>query len=89
MSMEEGCCICDVSDASDFDPLVYCDECNLAVHKLCYGISVIPEDDWFCNTVSIFSVYRGGGYKKHFLTNIFGRVSYRGPIDFLKKIAYI
>ena len=74
MSMEEGCCICDVSgehihylcfimaddihlyslvDASDIDPLVYCDECNLAVHKLCYGIPVIPDDDWYCNIVSI------------------------------------
>ena len=50
MSMEEGCCICDVSDASNIDPLVYCDQCNLAVHKLCYGIENIPEDDWFCNT---------------------------------------
>merc|ERR1711892_1611408 len=50
MSMEEGCCICDVSDASNIDPLVYCDQCNLAVHKLCYGIEKIPEDDWFCNT---------------------------------------
>ena len=41
--MEEGCCICDVSDASNIDPLVYCDQCNLAVHKLCYGIEKIPE----------------------------------------------
>ena len=50
MSMDEGCCICDVSDATDIDPLVYCDQCNLAVHKLCYGIERIPEDDWFCNS---------------------------------------
>jgi len=45
-------CICDVSDASDVDPLVYCDVCNLAVHKLCYGIEKIPDDDWYCHTVS-------------------------------------
>ena len=24
-------CICDVSDASDVDPLVYCDVCNLGL----------------------------------------------------------
>ena len=52
MSMDEGCCICEISDASNLDPLVYCDACNLAVHKLCYGIVSIPEGDWFCNVVS-------------------------------------
>lgn len=49
MSMEEGCSICEISDATDVDPLVYCDECNLPVHKLCYGIVAIPDGDWFCN----------------------------------------
>ena len=49
--ISSGCCICEISDATDVDPLVYCDECNLAVHKLCYGISQIPDGDWFCNVV--------------------------------------
>jgi len=49
LSMEEGCSICEITDANDVDPLVYCDKCNVAVHKLCYGIKTIPEGDWFCN----------------------------------------
>ena len=31
-------CICDVSDASDVDPLVYCDVCNLGTSN----IGVVP-----------------------------------------------
>ena len=53
LSMEEGCSICEITDANDVDPLVYCDQCNVAVHKLCYGIKTIPEGDWFCNIVSL------------------------------------
>ena len=52
MNNFSGCCICEISDATDVDPLVYCDDCNLAVHKLCYGIKDIPDGDWFCNIVS-------------------------------------
>ncbi|CAG5085464.1 Oidioi.mRNA.OKI2018_I69.PAR.g10901.t2.cds [Oikopleura dioica] len=50
LSMEEGCSICEIADANDVDPLVYCDQCNVAVHKLCYGIQTIPSGDWYCNT---------------------------------------
>jgi len=58
MSMDEGCCICEISDATDVDPLVYCDECNLAVHKLCYGIAAIPDGDWFCNVCTFWKKKR-------------------------------
>ena len=58
LSMEDGCSICEITDANDVDPLVYCDKCNVAVHKLCYGIKTIPEGDWFCNVVSL-AIWQG------------------------------
>ena len=43
------CCICFDGESTELNPIVYCENCNISVHKCCYGISKIPEDDWFCD----------------------------------------
>ena len=30
------------------DPIVLCSKCDLAVHMTCFGLSELPEDDWYC-----------------------------------------
>lgn len=46
-----NCSVCSEDKAFDDNPLVYCDgrNCNVAVHKACYGIRVVPKGSWYCN----------------------------------------
>ncbi|GAU99494.1 hypothetical protein RvY_10488 [Ramazzottius varieornatus] len=45
-----GCAVCSEESAPHEDnPLVFCDGCNVCVHKACYGILSIPTGDWFCS----------------------------------------
>lgn len=45
------CCVCGRGDSEAENPIVFCDGCNIAVHKGCYGNPLaheIPEGDWLC-----------------------------------------
>lgn len=46
-----NCSVCSEDKAFDDNPLVYCDgrNCNVAVHKACYGIRVVPKGSWYCS----------------------------------------
>lgn len=46
-----NCGVCSEDKAFDDNPLVYCDgrNCNVAVHKACYGIRVVPKGSWYCS----------------------------------------
>ena len=35
------------------DELVFCSRCEAPVHQHCYGIAVIPDGDWFCETCEV------------------------------------
>ena len=32
------CCVCNVSEDSDDNKIIFCDMCNIAVHQYCYGM---------------------------------------------------
>ena len=42
------CCVCFDGESTDTNPIVFCDGCNIAIHKACYGIQAIPDGDFFC-----------------------------------------
>lgn len=46
-----NCSVCCEDKAYNDNPLVYCDgkNCNVAVHKACYGIRVVPKGSWYCS----------------------------------------
>jgi len=50
--LEDGfCCVCEEGDGSEDNPIVFCDSCNMSVHKECYGnplVNRIPDDSWVC-----------------------------------------
>lgn len=46
------CDVCKLIDATDDNPVVICERCDVAVHAQCYGCPlshVIPEDEWVCD----------------------------------------
>lgn len=46
---DEGICsICSKPDSKRGNLIIFCEDCNVAVHQKCYGVKTIPKDDWFC-----------------------------------------
>lgn len=46
------CVVCGEEHHFAENPIVFCDGCDIAVHKECYGaplINGIPEDEWLCD----------------------------------------
>lgn len=38
-----ACCVCFDSESNEMNPIVYCEKCNMSVHKACYGIPEVPD----------------------------------------------
>ncbi|KAH8681180.1 origin recognition complex subunit 4 C-terminus-domain-containing protein [Xylariales sp. PMI_506] len=45
---DEVCVICSKPDSEPPNEIIFCESCEKAFHQECYGIPVIPDDDWFC-----------------------------------------
>jgi origin recognition complex subunit 4 len=45
---DEVCVICSKPDSKAPNEIIFCENCDKAVHQKCYNVPVIPEDDWFC-----------------------------------------
>lgn len=43
------CGVCFSWQAPEGNEIVYCDRCDVAVHRLCYGIAEVPEGEFFCD----------------------------------------
>jgi hypothetical protein len=48
------CVICNDGDYEDDDLIVYCSSCQMTVHQSCYGIVVLPKEDWICHPCLAF-----------------------------------
>lgn len=47
---EDAICMCCFDGASsDGNRIVFCDGCNSSIHQACYGLSEIPEGDFYCD----------------------------------------
>jgi origin recognition complex subunit 4 len=44
-----SCVICGQEDSEEPNEIIFCDNCDLAVHQDCYGVPLIPDGDWFCH----------------------------------------
>eukprot|EP01029_Cantina_marsupialis_P031769 TRINITY_DN923_c0_g1_i3.p1 TRINITY_DN923_c0_g1~~TRINITY_DN923_c0_g1_i3.p1 ORF type:complete len:410 (+),score=84.38 TRINITY_DN923_c0_g1_i3:103-1332(+) len=49
------CSMCG-QDANLDDAIVFCDGCDIGVHKKCYNIKTIPDGPWFCDVCSIAGI---------------------------------
>ncbi|KAI8339892.1 hypothetical protein BC941DRAFT_468172 [Chlamydoabsidia padenii] len=49
-SDEDTCAVCHADRPGPKNPIIFCDgrDCNIPIHKRCYGVSAIPKGDWFC-----------------------------------------
>ncbi|KEY74283.1 hypothetical protein S7711_00441 [Stachybotrys chartarum IBT 7711] len=44
------CEICSRPDSKAPNEIILCDNCDFAVHQLCYEVSEIPEGEWLCKS---------------------------------------
>ena len=46
------CCVCFDGTFIDKNPIIFCDQCNIGVHRYCYGIKKIPDEhtEWLCQS---------------------------------------
>ncbi|CAI4231488.1 unnamed protein product [Auanema sp. JU1783] len=50
---EAACDICRGAESEPDDSMVFCDGCNMCVHMSCYGLNVLPEDEWICQKCAL------------------------------------
>lgn len=56
MSALAKCVVCDDNDQeTNINPIFLCEDCNIGVHKLCYGVTASSGvvDPWWCSPCSI------------------------------------
>ena len=51
-SDEVACAICSGVESEEPNEIIFCDNCDLAVHQDCYRVPIIPEGDWLCRDCS-------------------------------------
>ncbi|KAI0109910.1 origin recognition complex subunit 4 C-terminus-domain-containing protein [Daldinia grandis] len=49
---DEVCAICSKPDSEPPNEIIFCENCDMAVHQKCYDVPVIPEGDWICRNCS-------------------------------------
>ena len=67
---EDAVCMCCFDGSSlEGNRIMFCDGCNAAVHQACYGVSEIPEGDFFCDrcrAIQVMSDNNEGGEEDAF-----------------------
>ena len=49
------CNVCGDGNFEDDNLILFCSKCDVAVHQKCYGIVVVPEEDWICHLCKSFT----------------------------------
>ena len=50
------CMVCFDGSSLEGNKIMFCDGCNAAVHQACYGVTEIPEGDFFCDRCKAIQV---------------------------------
>ena len=64
---DEVCAVCEKPDSKAPNQIIFCDNCDMAVHQKCYGVPVIPKGDWLCRDCAqddLGGTTRGDGANK-------------------------
>lgn len=52
-ALNRVCDVCLLHDSEEANEMVFCEACDGLVHQQCYGITTIPEGDWFCQSCKV------------------------------------
>uniref|UniRef100_A0A183DG57 PHD-type domain-containing protein n=1 Tax=Gongylonema pulchrum TaxID=637853 RepID=A0A183DG57_9BILA len=43
-------------DCEEDDKIIFCDGCNLSVHQSCYGLDLVPQNEWLCQKCALLGI---------------------------------
>jgi len=52
--MDAVCDVCNDGEVTPGNQILFCEACNVAVHQICYGITEVPDGDYFCRACRHF-----------------------------------
>ena len=60
------CSVCFDGTFDDLNPIIFCDHCNIGVHRYCYGIKKIPNEhtEWICAACTYLKNYNQSSNNK-------------------------
>lgn len=56
-----ACGICRGFDSQKPNYILLCDGCGFAAHQECYGVAIVPQENWYCDECKAWEILHSEG----------------------------